>query len=325
MTDVNCFDFEQIVSKLNKDPLASGNNRFAIDDRFYVLKRDDNDNGVAIIAFLPDKNMNTFANMYKINSTFTNASGQKRFVSEFSPSTIGLPDPFKEKFDYYKNIGDNDNARIFAPTRKFIGNILVLKDPAKPENEGKVFLFEFGRKIFDKINAALNPSQQEIALGAVRKEVYNPLKGIKFKLHAKRGANTFIDYDSSEFIDDSANPVFKDVDTAMKFINEKCYDLKIFENPSEYKTYEELKERLEWASFGQFGNSNTAGSSGGVSESVSTVEVNLNTSTNSIPPIQEINDSPVQPTQSTQSAQSAQPGSGVGSSQSIDDILNGLI
>lgn len=246
--NANYFDFDQMKERLGADPFAEAVNKYKTDDRFYTLTKDDNGNGSALIIFLPDSECRLFQKVYKINSTFI-VNGKKRFVSEFSPSTIGLPDPFQEEWQKYWNAGDKENAQKFGRTIRYVTNIKVINDPAKPENNGKVFLYEVGSKMFDKIRQALEPSEQDLALGTERLEVYNPLKGVFLKLTSSKGANGFINYDSSTFISKPQAAVYKSAEEAVKEIKEKTYKLSDFTKPENFKSYDELKKQLEWVTF----------------------------------------------------------------------------
>lgn len=257
MVDISMFNFDA-MSQANGNPFEQANNKYSRDERFYNVTKDDNGNGGAIIAFLPDVDKHMIQKVYKINTTITK-NGKKRFVSEYSPTTIGLPCPFQEKWAELYNSGDQTGARTFGRNQRYIVNILVINDPAKPQNNGRVFLYDMSRTMADKLRAALEPSEQDIAFGAQRKEIFNPLKGWTFILKCKKGANGIISYDDSEFRKmEGDNSVFGPVDEAniqataekaVKFIQEKTYNLGEFLDPKSYKTYDELKAKLNWVTF----------------------------------------------------------------------------
>jgi hypothetical protein len=118
----------------------------------------------------------------------------------------------------------------------YVSNIYVVKDPANPENEGKVFLFKYGKKIFDKLTAAMQPEFED-------EEAIDPFdfwQGANFKLKAKNVAG-YRNYDSSEFAPQGA---LLDDDDALEAIWKKQYSLADFVSPDQFKTYEELKARL---------------------------------------------------------------------------------
>jgi len=133
---------------------------------------------------------------------------------------------------------DKDIARTRKRKLQYISNILVVSDPANPQNEGKVFLYKYGKKIFDKIQEAAQPEfADEEAV-----DVFNFWEGANFKLKVRRVAG-FINYDKSEF--DSAAPLFDGDDSKLEELWNKQYSLTAFTDPSNFKSYEELKTRLQ--------------------------------------------------------------------------------
>ena len=157
MFDVNAFNFDSMKQAIGSDPFADSTKKYAEDDRFYKLTKDKNGNGAALIRFIPDSERGMIQKLFKINTTITK-NEKKRFVSEFSPSTIGQPCPFQEKWQELWNAGDKEGAKQFGRGIKYIANIKIIKDPANPENEGKIFLYEMSGAMKDKIQNAVNPS-----------------------------------------------------------------------------------------------------------------------------------------------------------------------
>lgn len=254
---VNCdmFNFDSMVSKLGANPFEQPSSKWAADERFYVLPKDDKGEGSAIIAFLPDPEGRPLQRMYKINTTVIK-DGQRRFCNEWSPTTINLPCPFQERWQKLWNAGDREGSRQFARSTRYIANILIVKDPRKPENEGKVFLYDMSQRFKDKLEQAVNPSQQDIALGVERKEIFNPTKGWVMRLVARKQANDMVSYDSSEFI--KSEPVWPDPQVAYDNIMAKCYKLSDFLKPEAYKSYEELKREFDRVTFADGGSSVSA-------------------------------------------------------------------
>lgn len=244
MSELNfdSFDFNTLAN--GEDPFKETKS-YEIDERFYTLPKDENGNGQALIIFLPDADKRLMQQVYKINSNNV-VNGKKRFVAEFSPTTIGLSDPFQEKWAELWNAGDKEHARQFARSIRFITNIKVIKDPKKPENEGKIFLYELSQKMRDKLKQALQPTDEDIDLGAERKEVYNPFKGYIFKLVARKGANGIINYDSSEFIYKPELKIYNTPQDAVNDIKTNGHRLSWFLDEKNYKTYDELKKKLDW-------------------------------------------------------------------------------
>lgn len=265
--DINLFDFGSMTQALGSNPFDDNKKtQWEEDTRFYKLKRDDNDNGVAIIAFLPDASKHTLISMNKINTTITK-NGKRRFVSEWSPYSIKKPCPFNDTAVRLWKEGDKEGYKLFRPQQRFVTNIKVLKDPACPENEGKIFLYEMSQKLAEKIQNAVMPSEQDLALGEERKEVFNPLKGWVFKLVVKKAPSGFYSYGDSSFIrcdkvgfggsiyGDVSNPqaVQESGTKAVTEIKEKCYDLGEFHKPEFFKTYDELYEKLQSIAGGDYG------------------------------------------------------------------------
>lgn len=245
--DINKFDFTSMTQdKTNPFEEKKGYER---DDRFYVLSKNDNGAGSAIVAFLPDGENNTIKEMEKINTTIT-FNGKRRFVSTWSPRSIKKPCPFTETSLRLYQSGDKESAKLFRCQNRYITNILIVKDPLKPENEGKVFLYEMSKTMKDKLYEALFPSKEAEALGETRKEIYNPLRGWVFKLTCKIGDNKIADYSSSSFTQlPQGKCVFGDIgeeaaQKAIDTINNKCYKLSSFDDESIYSSYDELKQKL---------------------------------------------------------------------------------
>lgn len=246
MVDAGIFDFDNMVAKLGSNPFEEKAAKWGADERFYVLPKDDKGEGSAIIAFLPDPEGRPLQRMYKINTTIIK-DGQRRFCNEWSPTTINARCPFQEEWQKLYNAGQREESRKFARSTRYITNILVVKDPRKPENEGKVFLYDMSQRFKDKLEQAVNPGQQDIALGVERKEIFNPTKGWVMRLVARKQANDMITYDSSEFV--KSEPVWPDPEVAFKNITEKCYKLSDLLKPENFKSYDELKAEFDRVTF----------------------------------------------------------------------------
>lgn len=247
MIDASAFNFDAMKEAVGIDPFAQETNKYAEDNRFYKLAKDKNGNGAALIRFLPDAEKGMIQKLFKVNTTITK-NGKKRFVSEYSPSSIGQPCPFQEKWQELWNAGDKEGSKLFGRGIKYVANIKVIKDPANPENEGKIFLYEMSGAIKDKIQNAVDPSEQDRALGAVPKELFNPIKGNSFRLVAKRGANGQINYDSSEVINEVTS-IYNSVEEAIEDIKTNTYKLSDLLKPESFMSYQQLQDKLKWVSF----------------------------------------------------------------------------
>ena len=208
------------------------------DDRFWKLEVDKSQNGYAVIRFLPapDGEDLPFVKMYA--HAFQGPGG---WYIENSLTTLGQKDPVSEYNSLLWNNGTDagkDQARKQKRKLSYISNIYVVKDPANPENEGKTFLFKYGKKIFDKLTEAMQPEFED-------EEAIDPFdfwQGANFKLKAKNVAG-YRNYDSSEFASTSQ---LLDDDDAMEAIWKKEYSLAELVAADQFKTYDELKLRLDY-------------------------------------------------------------------------------
>ena len=247
MFDENSFNFGAMKEAVGVDPFAQETTRYAKDERFYTLTKNKDGDGGAVIRFLPDSEKGMIQRLFKINTTIT-INGKKRFVSQFSPATIGAPCPFQETWQELWNAGDKDGAKQYGRGIRYIANIKVLKDPANPENEGKIFMYEMSGAMKDKIQGAVDPSEQDRALGAQPKELFNPLKGNSFRLIAKKGANGQINYDSSEVLNDVSS-IYDSVDAALDDIKNNTHTLSDLLKPESFMSYDELVKKKAWVTF----------------------------------------------------------------------------
>ena len=237
------FSWDKLTEKVQKEALNDSNkSQGVIDERFYKLARDENDNGAAVIRFLPDPDGIPFIKMIQIAA---NDGFNRRFCNEWSPQTIGLPDPFNEKFFEEWNKGNKEEAKRFGRKFRYIANIKIVKDPANPSNNGKIFLLDMSPSLFEKIKNAADPSESERALGAEPMEVFNPIKGHNFLLKINKGSNGFFTYENSRF-DNKVTSVYKSEEEYLKDIIENGYKLSEFLKPENFLSYDELKKKLAW-------------------------------------------------------------------------------
>lgn len=238
-----------MLDKIVKD-LDSGGKKNEKDDRFWTISRDKAGNGSAIIRILPPVNGDELPWVKNFSYGFSGPTG-KWYIQD-SPTSIGLPDPVAE----YNAAAwaSKDEARIEdAKKRKrrnqFIANVLIIKDPANPENEGQVKLFKFGKKIQDMIMAKAKPEFDD----SDPIFVWDIDEGCNFKLRIKNVAG-YPNYDSSEF---AAQSALADSDEEMQAILDKAHRLSEFIQPEHFKPYDELKKQFERVMFGE-GASKTA-------------------------------------------------------------------
>lgn len=237
------FNWDNLKDNLQKDAMTDGKKTYSVDERFYKLSRDENDAGGALIRFIPDASEMPFIKMTKINAR--QDDGSKRFVADWSPQTIGKPDPFNEKFLKLWNEGKKEEAKKYSRAFRYLTNIVVVKDPSNPSNEGKTFLFDMSPTLFAKVKDAMTPTQAEIALGAEPKAVFNPIQGNNFLLKVGKAPTGFLSYETSKF-DEKLTGIYKDEAEATKAITTNAHSLNEFLEEKSFKTYDELVERLSW-------------------------------------------------------------------------------
>ena len=225
-----------LTAKLVKEVEKLNTNGSSGDDRLWKLEVDKSGNGYAVIRFLPapDNEDLPFVKLY--SHAFQGPGG---WYIENSLTTLGGKDPVSEYNSQLWNNGTDagkEAARKQKRKLTYISNIYVVKDPANPENEGKVFLYKYGKKIFDKLTAAMQPEFED-------EEAIDPFdfwQGANFKLKAKNVAG-YRNYDSSEFT--TVTPLLDD-DDALESVWKKENSLKEFVDADQFKSYDDLKLSL---------------------------------------------------------------------------------
>jgi hypothetical protein len=224
-------NFEFLQKELEKS--ASGKN---VDERFWKPEVDAAGNGYAVIRFLPAPEGETVPWAKVYSHAFQGPGG---WYIENSLTTLNEKDPVGEINRRLWNSGsdeDKETARKQKRKLSYYSNIYVVKDPKNPENEGRVFLYKYGKKIHDKILAAMQPEFQD----ETPVNVFDLWEGANFKLKIKKVAG-YWNYDSSEF--DSVSALSAD-DTVLEKVWKSEYSLAAFTAPDSFKTYEELEARL---------------------------------------------------------------------------------
>ena len=206
------------------------------DERIWKPTVDKAGNGYAVLRFLPAGEGEDLPWVRYWDHGFKGPTGM--WYIENSLTSIGQTDPVGELNSRLWNSGieaDKEKARAQKRRLHYVANILVVSDPANPENEGKVFLYKFGKKIFDKIMDVMQPSFQD-------EEPVNPFdfwSGANFKLKI-RNLEGYRNYDKSEF----ESPSQLADDDKLEEIYGQLYSLSEFTDPKNYKTYDELKAKL---------------------------------------------------------------------------------
>lgn len=220
------------------------------DNRFWTIKRDKNGNGSAVIRFLPipevDSDKSEAVSWVKKWSYGFKSEVTGNWYIEDSRTTINQPDPVYKLNKMLYARGDEEQAKKQKRTLSYYSNIYVVRDPANPENEGKVFLFRYGKKLFEKISAFLSPDE---SLGEQPEDVFSFWEGRDFKLKVKSNEQGYPNYDTSEF---GAVSVIHNrdgvelTDEEIDEIYKKEYSLLEIIDPSKFKSYEDLEKRLKY-------------------------------------------------------------------------------
>jgi len=227
-----------LTQKLVKEAEKMNNGGNAADDKYWKLECDKAQNGYAVIRFLPapDGEDMPFVKMY--SHAFQAKGG---WYIENSLTTLNQKDPVSEYNSELWNNGTDagkEQARKQKRKLSYIANIMVVKDPANPQNEGQVFLYKFGKKIFDKLMSAMQPEFED-------EDAINPFdfwEGANFKLKAKNVAG-YRNYDSSEF--GKVEALLGGDDDALEALWNKQHSLAELVAPDQFKSYEVLKKRLD--------------------------------------------------------------------------------
>lgn len=231
------------TDKINKAIEKLANPYQSDDADYWNLEVDKLSNGKAVIRFLPTPPQDIdsddglpFVRYYNHSFKVQHGTNVKWYI-ENCRTSIGEDDPCVEHCSELWNTGDEDKKKIARDRKRktiYVSNILVIEDKAKPENEGKVFKFKYGKKIFEKINEAMHPADED-------KTPFNPFdfeEGANFKLISKK-KDGFRNYDASYFLD----PTPIDDDEA-EAIYEKQFSLLEILDPKNFKSYDDLKKRL---------------------------------------------------------------------------------
>ena len=207
------------------------------DERFWRPELDKASNGYAEIRFLPAPDGEDLPWVKLYSHAFQGPGG---WYIENSLTTLNKKDPVSEMNSQLWNSGlesDKDIARERRRKLQYISNIYVVSDPANPQNEGKVFLYKYGKKIFDKINEAMQPEFED-------EDPINPFdmwNGASFKLKIRKVAG-YVNYDKSHF--DAASPL-NESDEYLEKIWKSEHSLQQFVAEDQFKSYEDLKSRLD--------------------------------------------------------------------------------
>ena len=230
-------NLDTLIGELNKVAEPQSQKQSYSDDRFWKPELDKSGNGYAVFRFLPAVKNEDLPWARLWSHAFQGPGG---WYIENSLTTLNKKDPVSESNSLLWNSGveaDKEIARKRKRKLSYIANVLIINDAKHPENEGQVKLFKFGKKIFDKITEAMKPEFED-------EKPINPFdfwEGANFKLKIRK-VDGYWNYDKSEF--DSASAI-ADNDEAIEEIWNKQYALKPFLAPENFKSYDELKSKLD--------------------------------------------------------------------------------
>ena len=230
---------DQIQSLIKAAEQAGGNTekKSYTDERFWKPTVDKAGNGYAVIRFLPAPKSEELPWIRYWDHGFKGPTGL--WYIENSLTSIGQTDPVGELNSRLWNSGieaDKEKARAQKRRLHYVTNVYIVSDPSNPDNEGKVFLYQFGKKIFDKIMDMMQPSFAD-------EKAVNPFdlwEGANFKLKI-RNVEGYRNYDKSEF---DSPATLSDDDSVLEGIYNKQSSLQEFLDPKNFKTYDELKMKL---------------------------------------------------------------------------------
>ena len=228
------------TDKLKKAMEQLKNNGVVKDTRFWQPEVDKAGNGYAVFRFLDSPAVDGEEGMPYVRLWHHGFQGPGGWYIENSLITINQSDPVQEYNTMLKNSGVDANKKLASTQRlrlSYISNIYMINDSSHPENNGKVFLYKYGKKIFTKIDELINPQFAD-------EESVNPFDfwdGANFKLKI-RNVDGYRNYDKSEF--EKPSPLFAD-DAEIEKVWKSAYSLKQLLEPTNFKSYDQLKARLD--------------------------------------------------------------------------------
>jgi len=208
------------------------------DDTMWKPELDKSGNGYAVVRFLPTPNGEEMPWVSYFDHGFQGPGG---WYIEKSLTTIGKQDPVSEYNTQLWNTGIEANKEIARKQKRrlhYVSNVYVVSDPKNPDNEGKVFKYRYGKKIFEALKEAISPAFED-------EKAINPFdlrdEGANFKIKIRK-VDGYWNYDKSEF--DATAPLFDD-ESKLESINNSTHSLSNIISPEEFKSYDELKEKLD--------------------------------------------------------------------------------
>ena len=217
---------------------AQGEKKSYNDDNYWKPELDKSGNGYAVVRFLPTPTDEEMPWVSYFDHGFQGPGG---WYIEKSLTTIGKKDPVSDYNTQLWNTGieaNREQARKQKRRLHYVSNIYVVSDPKNPDNEGKVFMYRYGKKIFEMLKEAISPAFED-------ESAINPFdlrdEGANFKIKIRK-VDGYWNYDKSEF--DAQASLFDD-EAQLNTINSSTHSLTEIISPEQFKGYDELKEKLD--------------------------------------------------------------------------------
>lgn len=242
------YNWDKLKGNLQKGVGEKTSNDFD-DPREWKLQKDDQGNGTAVIRLLPGRGGDTppvvriFEHSVRV---WNKASNKYRYYIEPSPASIGLDCPVSSIYYELGDLGTKEGKEAqgdVSRSVKFISNILVVNDPANEENNGKIFYWKYGVKLFEKFQQALEPTEAQLKVGKKPIELFDPESGADIMLEVTKNGN-FPDYSGTSI--EAPSAAFETEAEMDEAVLEKCYDMTEFISEDYYKPWAELKKKIAW-------------------------------------------------------------------------------
>ena len=230
------YDINKLVEAAQVAAGGNTNNDRQQDENLWKPTVDKAGNGFAIIRFLPSESEVPWVRYW--DHGFKGPTG--KWYIEKSLTSIGQQDPLGEHNSKLWNTGNEEDRETVRKQKRrlhYVVNILVVSDPSSPQNEGKVFKYQFGKKIFDKIQDLMQPQFP----GETPVDPFDVWEGADFQLKI-RNYEGYRNYDKSEF--KSPSPLFDGDEVQLQAVLNQLHDITEYVDPENYKTYDQLQTKL---------------------------------------------------------------------------------
>lgn len=229
------YDINKLVSAAQEASGAKSENNNR-DENLWKPTVDKAGNGYAVIRFLPSESEVPWVRYW--DHGFKGPTG--KWYIEKSLTSIGQQDPLGELNSKLWNSGNEDDREQVRKQKRrlhYVTNILVVSDPSAPENEGKVFMYQFGKKIFDKIQDLMQPQFP----GETPVDPFDLWGGADFQLKI-RNVEGYRNYDRSEF--KAPSSLFDGDEVQLQATLNQLHDINTYVDPATFKSYDALQTKL---------------------------------------------------------------------------------